>query len=1048
MLPVRFIPTALALLLLSSPYPVDARGVWTYEALGNIWARPLVLRDGRIIVGAEDGFLYAFSPSGRLLWGHKAKKGFSGWPASLGPKAVVAGNRDGSLHVVALDGHLRNRIVLEGVPVGPPATWKRRLIQGTASGHVYAINQQGKRLWKYRGSAPVTAWPTVGKGGRIFFGCEDGSVHALKADGTLAWRTVLRAPPVSKKKAPEEDHGLLGPKKKKKKKRDRRAVMGGLVPAGDGVLLATHGGVLAALDGEGKVRWRKLLGPVVGGLSALPGGAVFGTTRGMIRAVDPQGKVLWKMAADGAVESLPRVAGGKVYIGTGRGTLYMLDLTGVPRALLSAAGAIDGGIEVVKDRILFGARDRRLYVLAAPGKARHRWSRAAALKGALKKARRGRLLWRRDLAGPVSRGVSAGAGGRLLCGTWGRKIYVHSGAGKLAWSYNCGEDIDTLPAAGYKGDILFGCGDGTFYSLTADGETRYRRPVGRRLSSSPAVARDGTVYFGARDGRLHAVSRKGKPLWRLKTGDDVDSSPRIARDGVVYVGSDDRHLYAVDPLGHISWYAITLGAIRSRPAVAPDGGIYFTSFDQKLWAVSRAGAFKWTVQTGGQILSSPTLGADGTIYFGSRDHRLYAVTPEGKVRWTYQTAGEVDSTPALGAGGTVAVGSDDGNLYVVDSKGKLAWWYPAGAQIRGGLVVQPSGAVVFGTMDGGLAAVAPPSDKAASKPTLPARVRWQVHVGMGRVGPTWRGTDGTLVVAGSDGALRAYGADGWPRWTASVGEFRLSKTLALGGHFFVTDSGGHLSCVTSEGALRFRLRVADGPVTAPGVLSTKEGALVLVGTPSGRVWAVTPAGKVRWFYAGSGAVTAPPVALGGQVVVATGDALSGVDQSGNLAWTKKLGSRILSGPAVAGPVVVVGDGLGQVMALGASGEEAWRRDLGAGVAQLVASPDGLVLMGHTVDHRLVKLSAAGTPLLEAAAPAPVSRVVPGRLRGTDYVVGVDGSVWALDRTRGIASRLLDVDTRILDARQTLSGGLLVVAGGGKVSLINTTNNEADKPTFD
>ncbi len=1046
MLPVRFIPTALALLLLCSPCPAHARGVWTYEALGNIWARPLVWRDGRIFVGAEDGFLYAFSPAGKLLWGHMAKKGFSGWPAAFGKQAVVAGNRDGSLHVVTLDGRLRNRIELDGAPVGPPAIWKRRLIQGTASGYVYALDHRGKRIWRYKGSAPVTAWPTVGQGGRVFFGCEDGSVYALEADGSLAWRVVLPAPPAPKK-APAEDQGLLGPKKKKKK-RDRRAIMGGVVPSADGVLVATFGGLVVALDGQGKVRWRKVMGPVVGGLAPMPNGAVFGTTRGMIRAVDHAGKVQWKLAADGAVESLPRVTGGKVYLGTRKGTLYVLDLAGVPRALLSAAGAINGGIEVVKDRILFGARDRRLYVLAAPGKAGHRWSRAAALKGALKKARRGRQLWRRDLAGPVSRGVSAGAGGRLLSATWGRKIYVHSAAGKLVWSYNCGEDIDTLPAAGHNGDILFGCGDGTFYSLTADGETRFRAPVGRRLSSNPAVARDGTVYFGARDGRLHAVSRKGKPLWRLKTGDDVDSAPRIARDGVVYVGSDDRHLYAVDPLGNIAWYTVTLGAIRSRPVVAPDGGIFFTSFDQKLWAVTRAGAFKWTVQTGGQIQSSPTLGADGTIYFGSRDHRLYAVTPEGKVRWTYQTAGEVDSTPALGPGGTVAVGSDDGNLYVVGSKGKLAWWHHAGAQIRGGLVVQPSGAVVFGTLDGGLVAVAPPSAKATAKPALPARVRWRVHAGMGRVGPSLLRADGTLVVAGSDGALRAFGTDRWPRWTVSVGEYRLNRVLALGGHFYVTDAGGHLSCISSAGALRFRLRVADGPVTAPGLLRTKEGPLVLVGTRSGRVWAVTAAGKVRWFYAGSGAVTAPPVAVGGQVVVATGQTLSGVDRSGNQAWTKKLGSRILAGPVEASGVVVVGDGLGQVLALGAGGKEAWRRDLGAGVAQLAVSPDGLTLMGHTVDHRLVEISATGTPLLEVAAPAPVSMVVPGPAGGTDYMVGRDGSVWALDRARGIASRLLDVDTRILDARQPPKGGLLVAAGGGQVSLIDATNNKADKPTFD
>ena len=1051
MLPARHIHTVLpvlATLLMCWPCPALARKVWTHEALGNIWARPLVWRDGRIFASGEDGFLYAFSPDGKLLWGHKAKKGFSGWPVRLSANTIAVGNRDTTLHVVDLSGKVRHRVALDGVPVGPPATWKKRIYQGTRSGYLVTVDHMGKHLWSFRGGAPVTGWPAVGKGGRVFFGCENGAVLALDPSGKLAWRVVLPAPPAPKK-PPKEDEGLLSKKAKKKKKRDPRAVMGALVPSGDGVIVGTFGGVVAALDARGKVKWRKRVAPVVGGLAPLPGGGVvFGTSKGMFHAVDSEGKDLWQLAGDGPIESLPEVAGERIYFGTQKGTLYVLDRRGTPLALLSAAGAIEGGIAVVGDRILFGAKDRRLYALAAPGKSTDRWTRAATLKKRLKGARRGRLLWRRDLAGPVARGVSAGQGGKLLCGTWGRKIYVHTAAGKLVWSYNCGEDIDTLPAAGHKGDILFGCGDGTFYSLKSDGETRFRLPVGRQLASSPAVARDGTVYFGARDGHLHAATRKGKVLWKLKTGDDVDSSPRIARDGVVYVGSDDRHLYAVDPLGHIAWRAITLGAIRSRPAIGKDGTVYFTSFDQKLWATTRAGAFKWTVQTGGQVLSSPTLGPDGTVYFGSRDHRLYAVSAEGKVRWSFQTAGEVDTTPALGAGGTVVAGSDDGNLYAVSAKGKLAWWYPTGAQIRGGLVVQKSGAVVFGTMDGGLVAVAPPSKAASSDPTLPARVRWRVHAGMGRVGPVRLSPDGTLFVAGSDGAMRAFGKDRWPLWTASVSKYPLNPILALGDDLFVTDAGGHLTCVTSRGSLRFRLRLAQGPVTAPGLVKTPAGPLVLVGTRSGRLWAVTPAGKVRWFHGSPGAVSAPPVSMGGEVIVAAGEVLTGVDRSGNQAWVKKLSSRILAGPEVVGSVVVVGDGLGKILALGPGGKVAWERDLGAGVSQIASSPDGVTLMARTVDSRIVRLSARGEPLLDAQSPVPVVRVVPARGELAGYMVGRNGSVWGLDRGTGIPRQLLDVDSRILDAQSTAGGGLVMAAGGGQVSMVDPANNTRSKVTFD
>ena len=663
------------------------------------------------------------------------------------------------------------------------------------------------------------------------------------------------------------------------------------------------------------------------------------------------------------------------------------------------------------------------------------------------KAPRGRLRWRRNLAGPLARGVAlAPRGNRLLSATWGRKVYVHDTSGKLLWSYNCGEDIDTLPAAGPRGEVIFGCGDGTFYSLNRDGEMNFRYPVGRKLASSPAVARDGTVYFGARNGRIYALSRKGKVRWKIKTGDDVDSSPRIARDGVVYAGSDDRHLYAVDPLGNIVWYSTTGGAIRSRPLVVRDGSIYVTAFDQRLWALTRAGALRWTYQSGGQIASSPVAGSDGTVYFGSRDHRLYAVSPEGKLKWSFQTAGEVDSTPVL-AHGKVLFGSDDGNLYALNAAGKLAWWFPAGAEVRGALVTSGE-SIYLGTMDGGLLSVASPGAKKNTAPPPAPLVRWRVRAGTGRVGPVLLRSDGALLVAGSDGTLRAFGKDRWPLWTVNISSDRLNPMLQLDDKIYLTDARGNLACVTADGGLRFRLRLGQGPALPPAAVSTADGSLILVGTRAGRVWAVTTGGKVRWFHSGSSAVTAPPVVLGDQIVVTTAHSITGLDLAGNSVWTRKLKTSILTGPHLAGKVAVVGDGVGQLRAIGPNGKTTWELDLGAGISMLRPAPDGTTLLGYTVDSRVVEVSATGELLLDLPSSVPPALVVPTG-SGRDYLVDRDGVVWGLTRSTSSLRRLLDVDSTVLDARAAPAGGLLLAAGRGQIMMVAAKpHNKGKTPNFD
>ena len=1005
------------LLLLFPDGAAAAAGGWTHETLGAVWAAPMVAPGGRIYASSEDGFLYAFEPDGRLRWVYKASDGFSGWPVWVRRGLLAAGNRNGTLYLIDEQGEVKHRLTVDGAPFGPPAMVGPRMYIGTTAGKLVCATVRGVQ-WVHDTKTEVTAYPSA-SGRGVCGGTRDGTVFCLDPAGNRLWSTSLGS-----------------------------AIRGATSLVGQAVVVATESGTVAAMAmKDGKLLWQHEVGSGRGGVTALGAGVVLGTRGGEVVALGRDGTERWRFAADGAVQGTVLVKGNELLFGTSQGTLYLLGGDGAPQGLYTAGGELAGGITLDRGRALVGSTDRRLY--AIPLRGGGMWRHARPLKRQLLRTTQGALLWRRDLSGPVACGVGPATRDRLLAGTWGNRMFVLQADGTVQWSYNCGADVDTLPVMDATGAVAFGCNDGGFYGLKSDGELRYRLPINKALTSSPAATRDGTVYFGARDGRIYSVDSGGKLLWRIRTGGDVDGAPRIGPDGVVYIGSDDRHLYAIDPMGHIAWYHKFPAPVRSRPALSRTGEIHVTGMDQRLHTLSPDGQELWDYPTAGQIVSWPEVGADGSIYFGSRDHWIHAVDPAGKPRWRFETASEVDSHPALSSDGmSLAVGSDDGNLYVLSTAdGSLRWWYAARAAIRGSLVSRPDGSVVFGTMDGAVLAVASPGPTPTTRPaTRPVEPDGPEHfiVGQGRYGPPLSLEHGTIVVAGVDGVVRAFGADRWLEWSVRVGSDRLSRPLLLpgdrGSDLFVTDARGALACI-GDGQLRFRLRLDRDPLPDPGVVVTPEGPLVLVGTRAGRLWAVTPSGKVRWFHVGEEAIYSV-LGLGRSVLVASGRRLTGLDLSGHQRWSLQMPAGITVGPvAVTESRSLVGDGLGNLWAVSASGTVVWKRDVGAGVRRISAPSDDSATV-LTTNDRLMEIAVNGEVLTVQSPGVAVSEIA-HTTGDVTYLVGVDGTVVGIHRRTGTARRMLELSSREIHLGRGPQGGAVVVSDDGRVTLLRQVVDGVD-----
>lgn len=137
-------------------YNTDSDGSmqWSYFITGTVAASPLITADGKMIVGAFDGYVYAFdTKTGHLLWSF--------------------GTRD---HIYASPALL------------PDGT----VIQASADGTVYALDPStGQERWAFDTLMPIRSSPAIDADGNIYFGSGEGKLFVLNPDGTFRWSLQL-----------------------------------------------------------------------------------------------------------------------------------------------------------------------------------------------------------------------------------------------------------------------------------------------------------------------------------------------------------------------------------------------------------------------------------------------------------------------------------------------------------------------------------------------------------------------------------------------------------------------------------------------------------------------------------------------------------------------------------------------------------------------------------------------------------------------------------------------------------------------------------------
>jgi outer membrane protein assembly factor BamB len=177
---------------------------------------PAALLDGVLYVGSELGYMLAIDVAGERgasKWHQGGDHGYVGFvrsapivtaPVLNGEKVLIVAGQDECLYGVATTGVLAWRSQLQGQILASPVADR--------NGHIYVGLSQSPRgmalrgvlacidgnshkvRWEYRTGAPVESTPAIGDDDLIYFGDNEGVVHAVDFSGKVQWTADVGSP--------------------------------------------------------------------------------------------------------------------------------------------------------------------------------------------------------------------------------------------------------------------------------------------------------------------------------------------------------------------------------------------------------------------------------------------------------------------------------------------------------------------------------------------------------------------------------------------------------------------------------------------------------------------------------------------------------------------------------------------------------------------------------------------------------------------------------------------------------------------------------------
>ncbi len=291
--------------------PGAGNQLWVYPAKPDnrisYYAAP-ALTDTLVVAGDYTKLLHALNRSnGTEAWTFTGATGrYIGSPLIVG-QTIYAPNADGNLYAVDMQGKQLWKFSTQGggLWAQPASDGKTTIFQPSMDHSIYAIDtQNGQQIWKVDLGGSMVSSPLYDNG-TVYITTLTSEMVALNAsNGQVVWRVKTKnaiwAKPMLK----------------------------------DGVLyIGDSSGVAYGIDEKtGAINWQQDLaaGSIIGSPALITTGVVFVTENGLVQAIGFNGQKAWNKTINGKLYSDPVIANDRIVLGvvSGAGTLTALDFNG------------------------------------------------------------------------------------------------------------------------------------------------------------------------------------------------------------------------------------------------------------------------------------------------------------------------------------------------------------------------------------------------------------------------------------------------------------------------------------------------------------------------------------------------------------------------------------------------------------------------------------------------------------------------------------------------------------------------------------------------